>query len=126
MSRFYIPEKFFRPQNKNNLLAFFSFVDNETGLEYSNWRLIQGSNGHFVGSPSERYEHPEKGMQYYPHVRPAYDPNAENNRNKKGEKYMQALAEAVYEVYEKKNSAVVGASSGRGPVEEEEDGDLPF
>ena len=129
MARFFIPEKFFRVQKRDTLLAFFSFVDNETGLEYTNWRLLQGTKGPFVGAPSETYDHPTKGKQYYPYVRPAYDSTREDKRNPKGDAFMQELTEAVWAVYDKKSAgatASAGATSGRGPVSDPTDDGLPF
>lgn len=121
-SRFYFPEKFFRPQNKGTILAFFTFVDNETGLEYSSFRLVNGQKGVFVSSPSEKYQD-----NYYNHVRPAYDHKAEDNRNAVGKEYMQALTDAAYEFYQKKQDGVAaGATTGRGPVDDETPDDLPF
>ena len=126
-TRFYFPERLFRPRNTGTLLAYFTFVDNETGLEYSNWRLVTGSNGVFVSSPFETYDNPEKGPQYYNYVKAAYDTKAENNRNAKGDKYIKDLAEAAHAVYQRlQSTAGVAAGSGRGPVDDEEDDDLPF
>ncbi len=130
--RIFIVERFFRLQNRETLLAFFTFVDNETKLEYSNWRLLNGSNGPFVGSPSESYDHPQKGMQYYPYVRPAYDANEETKRSPKGDAFMKEVMEADFAFYESKSGgttpAMAGANaSGTGPVgTDEPDDGLPF
>ena len=127
-NRVYIPgAPMFRVRDTNNLMAYFTWVDNETGLEYSNWRLVRGQNGVFVSSPFESYEHPEKGMQYYNYVRPAYDSKAENKRNSKGEELIAEvlrMAEAKY--HELKGTVTAGTTGGRGPVNDEEDTDLPF
>jgi len=129
-SRFYFPDRFTRLMDRETLLMFFTFVDNDTGLEYSNWRLLSGSNGHFVASPSEAFDHPQKGMQYYPYVRAAYDAQAESKRSAKGDAFMTALTQAAYEQYEKMkgNTVTPGApQSGRGPVTAPaEDDGLPF
>ena len=117
----------FRVRDDGNLMAFFTWVDNETGFEYSNWRLVNGQNGVFVSSPFEKYDHPEKGTQFYTYVRPAYDAKADNKRNAKGEALIQQVCEAAEAMYHKiKGSTPVGAGSGRGPTEDDEDAKLPF
>lgn len=131
MNRFYFPDIFFNVRNSGNLLAFFSFVDNETGLEYSNWRLVQGANGVFVSSPFQTYQ-PEGATEpkYYNFVKPAYDKNAESKRNAKGSEFFDALCDAAKAYYDRKTDGAVSggppASTGRGPVEDSGDDDLPF
>lgn len=127
-NRFYIPERLFRVRDDGTLLAYFSFVDNETGLEYSNWRLVTGKEGVFVSSPFESYDHKEKGMQYYNYVKPAYDSKADKNRNPKGVAFMTELSKVAHAFYQTKQSgAPVAAGSGRGPVATEDPDDkLPF
>ena len=44
-----------RVVKKKSLLAFFSFVDTETGLECFDWRLMKGTNGVFIGPPSRAF-----------------------------------------------------------------------
>lgn len=126
-NRFFFPEKFFRIHDKKNILAFFTFVDNTTGMEYHNWRIVQGSNGTFVGSPFDVYD-PKDGskVKYYDHVRPAYDPKQDNKRAVKGEEFVKALHDAAYAMYERKKGAVTSGApaSGAGPVDD--DDDLPF
>lgn len=131
-NRFYFPDSFFRLHNKGSILAFFSFVDKEIGLEFSSFRLVNGQYGIFASSPSEGFEDKQtKEMKYYNHVRPAYDKQQEDSKSPLGKAYMDALAEAANEYYQKKQGgAPVGASapsSGRGPVTDDETtDDLPF
>lgn len=130
MSRFYFPDKFFRVVNEGNLLAYFMVVDNELGLEFSNFRLIRTKDDRvFAAPPFNSYENADGKTVYVDHIRAAYDPERENNRNAKGEKYMKALNEAAYEFYQKKTEGKepVGATTGRGPVETTvPEDDLPF
>jgi DNA-binding cell septation regulator SpoVG len=44
------------PTKKGALKAFFNFTDTELGIEFHEFRLISGSNGMFIGSPSRSYE----------------------------------------------------------------------
>lgn len=55
MSRFNILRV--RPANKPGAtLAFFDFVDTQTGVEYRDFVLLKGSNGTFVKSPFKEFE----------------------------------------------------------------------
>lgn len=128
-NRFYFPEKFFRVRDTGTLMAYFSFVDNETGLEYSNWRLVSGNQGNFVSSPFETYEHPTEGTKYYNFVKTAYDKKQDSKRSPKGDAYLQDLADAAYAFYQKlQGGTPVAAGTGRGPVgnTNDDDDDLPF
>lgn len=124
--RFYFPERLFRIRDDGNLMAFFTFVDNTTGLEYSNWRLMSGVNGIFISSPAQAKD-PKDGtpVKYYNYVKAAYDSKTENKRNAKGDQYLQSLAEAAHTVYQRLQNGA--GSSGRGPVGDDgDDDDLPF
>lgn len=128
-NRVYIPgAPMFRVRDDGNLMAFFTWVDNTTGLEYSNWRLTNGQNGVFVSSPFEKYDHPEKGMQFYNYVRPAYDAKEETKRNAKGIALLAEVQKAAEDMYHSiKGSVPAGAATGRGPTEsDDEDTQLPF
>lgn len=127
--RVYIPgHPMFRiPKTKTKLLAFFTWVDNDTGLEYSNWRLVEGKNGLFVSSPCEQYDHPEKGPQFYNYVKAAYDKTAENNRNAKGDELIAQVLVAAKAMYAQvSGNSPSETSTGRGPVEPDDDDGLPF
>lgn len=136
MGRFFIPENRIRVQNEGTLLAFFSFVDNDTGLEYQDWRLIDGKNGPFAASPSGKPYTPKgSDKAVYPSlVQPSWDKEAKNNRNPKGVAFMTALTTAAYEAYQAKSGVVqsTAARSGRGPVpspasrNDYDESDLPF
>ena len=127
-SRFYFPDKFFRIHNKDNLLAFFMVVDKELGLEFSNFKLRRGNDGNVWASPPfNSYENKEGKTVYVDHIRAAYDADAPNNRNKKGDEYMKALSEAAYEYYQSKTDTVAEpVAAGRGPVSEVSEDELPF
>lgn len=117
-NRFYFPDVRFRVIQKGTLLAGFTFVDNETGLEYNDFKLIQGPNGTFVSGPSREYQDREGNTKYSNHVQPAYDKSQENKQSPKGREYFDALHNAVQQKYQQKlnNSGGGQQSSGRGPV----------
>lgn len=135
--------------NKKNLLAFFDFQDNDTGLLYRDFKLMNGKNGMFVGAPTgEPYEDKNGDTKYPEYVSAIYDPDEKNKRHPAGDEFFKGIAEVAQEEYDKLSD---GASddddtddrparsskkkSGAGPVsrsaprsrkEEEEDDDLPF
>lgn len=150
MSRFTIAERkggksAMRVINKKNLLAFFDFQDNDTGLLYRDFKLMNGKNGVFVGSPTgEPYEDKNGDTQYPKYVDAIYDGDEKNKRNPAGDDFFKGVAEVAQEEYDKLSD---GASeederparsskkkSGAGPVRsaprsrstEDEDDDLPF
>lgn len=112
-SRFYLPDSRFRVIQSGSLLAGFTFVDNETGLEYNDWKLVQGPTGPFVSSPSRKYEH-QGQTKYSNFVQAAYDKTQDNNQSPKGRSYLDELNEVVIAKYNAAKNA--GGGSARGPV----------
>jgi len=105
-----------RVHNNKNLLAFFTFIDTATGLEYRDFKLCTGKNGIYVSSPSQSYEK-DNETKYVNQVQAAYDPDAQYNRNPKGVEFMEKLAEAAYAVYQSKGAGASQAeASARGPA----------
>jgi hypothetical protein len=113
----------FRVVDKKNLLAFFDFVDNETGLEYQDWQLIQGKNGRFVAAPGkDPYKDKKTGKDVYPKfVAPAYDATTDSKRNVAGERFFSEVLDMAAQMYDTM-SAANGSSpapakrSGAGPL----------
>jgi hypothetical protein len=130
--RFYVPEKFMRIRDDGKFLAFFGFIDNETGLEYRSFRLVQGQYGVFAGSPSHSYQKPgEPKPSYVDHVQPAYAPEEEKKQDLRGRAWFEEVAQVAHAVYQKiKSTGGGGGGGGRGPVPQTaaatEDDGLPF
>jgi hypothetical protein len=137
--RFTIPQRngksAMRVQKKNSLLAFFDFTDEVTGLEYKDFKLMQGPKGPFIGSPSAApYKKGEKTI-YPDYVKPAYDPNTESKRNAKGDAYFSELRKVALAEFAKltgdDDTSVAQARdesrprSGAGPMTKKNN-DLPF
>jgi DNA-binding cell septation regulator SpoVG len=116
-NRFFFPDIRFRVVQKGTLLASFTFVDNETGLEYNDFKLIQAAGGTFVSAPSREYVTREGQKKYSNYIQAAYDAAAEKNQNPKGTAFMQALTDAAIQKYQAKlNGGGQAVASGRGPV----------
>lgn len=137
MSRIVIPQigkkSSLRIIHKNSLLAFFNFVDTETGLEYKDWKLMAGKHGNFVGSPcAPSYENKEGRTIYPPYIQPAYDPETESKRNAKGEEFCKAILLVAQAEYDKLSGGSVSdrpapKRSGAGPTRKTENSSsLPF
>lgn len=153
MSRFRIAQRkggksAMRVIDKKNLLAFFDFHDDETGLMYRDFKLMNGKNGMFVGSPTgEPYEDKNGDTKYPEYVSATYDPDEKNKRHPAADEFFKGLSEAAQAEYEKLSDGSTDddeddrparsskKKSGAGPVsrsaprsrkEEEEDDDLPF
>lgn len=132
----------FRVINKKSLLAFFDFVDGETGLEYLDWQLISGKNGRFVASPGkEAYENKDGVMIYPKLVAPAFDGAEKSKRNQRGEAFFTELTEVASAEYDRLSGTTGPTAatkrSGAGPLKmavppdldgppDDEDNDLPF
>jgi DNA-binding cell septation regulator SpoVG len=132
--RFQFPGKYaMRPvkNGKGNVLAYFTTVDTEIGIEFRDVRLIEGKNGVFVAAPFRSYEKDGK-TEYSDFWRAAYDVDAEA-RDERGVKYVEEMAQAAFAKYQEamggeasaprgsdrgaSSSAPSGARrSGRGPV----------
>lgn len=116
----------FRVQNKENLLAYFDFIDTETGLEYQDWQLMNSKNGMFVSAPGKKSYTNGKGKTVFPkYVAPAFDDEQDNKRNPKGDAFFQAVAKMAIAAYEAAGDAPAtrptakagsGRRSGAGPV----------
>lgn len=122
-----------RVMKKGSLLAFFNFTDRELGIQFMDWRLINGKNGPFVGPPAREYEKDgERKFSDYIRV-------ADNNKNDDGKEWMEALAKAAYKHFEslvdddddeeeeerprRKAKASAGSKKKRAPIEDDEDED---
>jgi hypothetical protein len=132
--------------DKKNLLAFFDFQDNDTGLMYRDFKLMNGKNGPWVGSPTgEPYEDKNGDTKYPEYVSAIYDPDEKNSRNPAGDEFFKGVAEVALEEYEKLSDGSTDddedaprkpkkKKSGTGPVrsaprsrtEDEEEDELPF
>ena len=128
-----------RVMNKENLLAYFDFVDQDNGLEYQDWQLMKGKNGLFVSAPGKKpYENKDKKTIYPKYVAPAYDGAAETKRSPSGEKFFADVLAAAKTVYDLLNTdeqpAARAKKSGAGPLPStvpddlgpDESDDLPF
>ena len=82
-----------RVVKKKNLLAFFSFVDTETGIEYFDWRLMKGANGIFIGPPNRSYEK-DGETKWSDYIRIAY-----KNGSEGGPKAFDAITRAALETF---------------------------
>jgi hypothetical protein len=114
MARFTFPGQYaMRVIDKDQLLAFFTFVDTETGLEYRDWKLMTGSNGRYVGSPTGKPYKDKEGKDQYPKfVREAYDVESKK-RVQAGVEWFAALLEAAEAEYEQRSAGGSGGSTGR-------------
>lgn len=106
----------FRAQNHRTLLGFFNFVDNETGLLYVDWKLVQRTDGSgtFVSPPSQVWENSEGKKQHSNYVR-----IADKGENQKGRAWMDALHEVVAAHHSRIVTTPTGgpvARSARGPI----------
>src|SRR5690606_35156655 len=95
--RFIIDEEFFRVWDKNPV-ATFSFVDNESGLEYRDFKLFKRADGgFFVKSPNARsYEDKQGNQKFIQAVRAAY---VDGEYDEVGVQWFDDLAEAAFTVY---------------------------
>jgi DNA-binding cell septation regulator SpoVG len=129
---------------KKSLLAFFSFVDTETGLEYFDWRLMKGTNGVFIGPPSRSYEK-DGETRYSDYIR-----ITDKNKNEDGKEWFAEVTAAALKKFKalddsdededeeeerpaRRATAGAGASrsSARGaaknpPIGEDDDDEVPF
>ena len=143
-SRFAFPGKnALRIKEQKHLLAYFNFVDLSTGLEYRDFRLLNGQNGAFVAGPFRTYEDKDGETRYSDFVRPAFDAES-SERNEVGVAFFAELTEAALEEFERvkaeggsgtqsrtSGSKSGAKKSGRGPVRQpaghdDDDEDLPF
>lgn len=148
--RFQFPEKYAmrlveKPGGK--VLAYFTIIDTEIGIEFRDVRLMKGSNGVFVASPFRDYEKNGK-KQYSDFWRAAWDEQS-SERSERGVAYLEEMTEAAKELYERlssgsgdsesaaprrgKAAAAPAKRSARGPVkppvvdeDDDEEPDLPF
>jgi hypothetical protein len=141
MARFSFPSM--RVQNKGGLLAFFSVVDHELGIQFNDMVLFQTGDGsrQFVKPPYREYtkvgEKEASRMEYF---RAAWVDNAWSPAGKKYFDDIAAAAHAAYKGAGEGSAPPQGAKkatkqSGRGPVKaskpmstalEDDDYDLPF
>jgi hypothetical protein len=78
------------------LVAFFDFIDNENGLEYTDWSLINGKNGFFVNSPGrEPYKNKQNEMVYPRFVRPSFDGTQQSKRHPSGDAFFAEVLKAA-------------------------------
>lgn len=122
MSRFNFDGKFdgFRAfkgkGKKNNLLGFISFVDTETGLRYTDFKLFKGQKGKgvFVSGPSRSYE-VDGETKYQDYVKSAWNDD-EDTWDENGSAWFEELAEAALKQYE---------DDGGGDDEDEDEDERP-
>lgn len=97
-SRFKIPREYGMRvmHGKEPLLAFFNFIDTELGLEFTDWRLIDGQNGVFVASPSREYTNKAGEKKYTNYIYAA-----SQGKDEDGRAWLDELAEVAEEVWEK-------------------------
>lgn len=151
MSRFTIAERkggksAMRVVNKKNLLAFFDFKDNDTGLLYRDFKLMNGKNGVFVGAPTgEPYEDKNGETKYPEYISAIYDADEKNKRSQAGDEFFKGVAEVAQEEYDKLSDgtddeddrparSTKKKKAGAGPMrkaprsssDDEEDDGLPF
>ena len=100
MARFTFPGPYaVKVIDKDGLLAFFSFVDEETELQYRDWRLLEGENGPYIKSPTGKPYEDKNGKKQYPeYVKAAFD--KEGKKRPKGNQFFADLFEAVMEEFE--------------------------
>jgi hypothetical protein len=80
----------------NKFVMFFDFVDTETGLEYSNFRLVQKRDGsHFVASPGAEFQDGPKGTKTKDYVRIAR--TVDWTESPRGRAWMNELRDAAIE-----------------------------
>jgi hypothetical protein len=105
MGRFTIKTRNGRPAlrivNKKSLLAFFDFQDNETGLVFKDFRLLQGVNGFFVSSPVGMPSEDAAGTLKYPEYISAIRDPATGTRHPLGNRFFHAVARLAYAEYVK-------------------------
>lgn len=128
--RFRFPEKYaMRVVNKagSKVLAYFTIIDNEIGIEFRDVRLMKGSKGNFVAAPFRDYE--KDGQKKYADFwRPAWNEEAEE-RDERGVAYVEEMLRAAQELYDsissgegtedaprRSASKTGGKKSARGPV----------
>jgi hypothetical protein len=111
-SRFRFTRMFPFDGGDGRLLAFFGFVDTETGLEYSDFMLKEGQYGIYVESPGK----PGKNDKWYNFVRPAWDVENEA-KDEYGAAFFEELTEAAnaeYERIKEEGGSNGGGGGGRG------------
>jgi DNA-binding cell septation regulator SpoVG len=118
MSRFEFRGKYaMRVQKEGKLLAYFTVVDTEIGVEFSDMKLISGTKGVFVSSPNRTYQKDGKDV-YADYIRAAWN-NADETRDERGVAYFEEMAKAAYAYYEsqggKPADSTPSASSGSAP-----------
>jgi hypothetical protein len=117
MARFSFPGQYsMKVLNKKSLLAFFTFVDRETGLEFKDWRLQKRNDGSgfFVTSPDDKYfDKKENKDKYIPYVRVAL--TKEKERCEKGEEFMAELCQAALAEYRRRGDGSDGAEEKDPP-----------
>lgn len=129
MSRFNILS--FRRKDKDKLMGYFNFVDTQTGLEFRDFRLINGAEGVFAAGPFRTYEGADNKQKFSDYVRIAYDTEAKQ-RDEVGNAFFEELAEAAHNQYQNTEAdapaprkGAAPAKSARGPVRKDTS-DLPF
>lgn len=151
MSRFAFPAKYAMrlvEKRDSKVLAYFTIIDTEIGIEFKDVRLMKGKNGVFVAAPFREWQ--KNGQkQYSDFWRAAWDEEA-GERNERGVAYLEEMTAAANELYDKlSNGGERGGDeedapaprrrapakrSARGPVkppkveapEDEEQDDFPF
>lgn len=115
MARFTFPGKLaMRVQNgEGKVKAYFNFIDTETGLEYKDWKLMDGENGMFVSAPTGKpYQKEGQAKPVYPpYIMVAFDTNKQ--KMKAGLNWVAELKDAAIEEYE---GRIAGNSRAAAPT----------
>lgn len=82
-----------------SLLAYFDFLDTDTGLEYRGWRLFEGARGTFVKSPARPYPNRNGETKYEDFVTPIYNRKT-GEFSQQGQDYLADVAAEALRAYE--------------------------
>lgn len=111
-------------------LAYFNIINEDTGIEFRDVRLIEGKEGMFAAPPFRSYEDTKtKETKYADYWRAAFDDDT-NARREDGVAFMEAMTQFAVKKYQEllagaedeqptrstRQSAPAGRRSGRGPA----------